>query len=356
MSRMGKWLLIFGILAIVSAIAFGFSVAAFGVTNGDYGISIMGIDLPVIDGLKIKIGGNSMGKAEILFRNNGTNYTYEFEKDKEYSTDFDAAGLSDVKLGLASCKADVVCSDTDRIRIVYKTGNKPVNFTAELKDGVLEINENITISLFSFGSYKNSELKVEIPSELYNSFGIDIASGSLTSDNLMCDSFDGNLASGSFDLKMHADRIKLNVASGKASVSNITDENADDIDINVASGSVELNGFGADDTKAALASGNVTLNGISGRVNGELMSGTLTLVYSEWNDDLSIKLASGKADVTLPAGSGANVEYKHLSGKTDVSLDGSSVTLTKTSHADVGGENKQRVDIETASGTVRLHN
>ena len=86
MSRMGKWLLIFGILAIVSAIAFGFSVAAFGVTNGDYGISIMGIDLPVIDGLKIKIGGNSMGKAEILFRNNGTNYTYEFEKDKDFMT------------------------------------------------------------------------------------------------------------------------------------------------------------------------------------------------------------------------------------------------------------------------------
>ena len=353
MSKAGKWLLIFGIIALVSAIIFGCTVAIFGVKDNNYGVVVDGHD--ILSG-NWTLGGTNMGRSGIIFRHDDSNVSYDFEKGKTYTADFDAEGLSDIKIGLASCKAAVSCTDTGRINIAYTSGNAPVEFKAELKDGVLDISEKIRLSIFALGSIKNAELNVELPRALYNSLDIDLASGGVTARELKLGDLKANLASGSLDLELFAERLDLNVASGNASVKNITDESADNIVINVASGTVELNGFGSDRTKAALASGKVTLSGISGSVKGEIMSGTLTLGYSEWNDDLSIELASGRADVTLPSGSGAEIDCEQLSGKTEVSLDSDSMTLGKNSHVTVGGANIHKIDVDGASGSVKIHN
>ena len=81
------------------------------------------------------------------------------------------------------------------------------------------------------------------------------------------------------------------------------------------------------------------------------------MVYSEWNDDLDIQLLSGTADVTLPAGSGANASLKRLSGSMSIDLDGNSQKLTSTiSGLTVGGSNVHDINGDVASGSIRIHN
>ncbi|MBR1832608.1 MAG: DUF4097 family beta strand repeat protein [Ruminiclostridium sp.] len=355
MSRSGKWLLIFGIIAIVSAVAFGFTVAAFGVTDGNYNINIPGTGIKVIDG--ISIGGIPMGNAEILFREGQTNVRYDFEQYKEYTGSFDAADFSDIKLSLASCKANVICTDTDKVDIVYKTGSRAVNFTAELNNGMLSLEEKMNSGWSLFGSAKSSELTLTIPETLYNSLDINLASGKVYSQKIKADDFRANVASGSVELGIAAEDIDINIASGSTLLTNCGEDKADKITIQVASGKVELNGYGAEKTTANIASGSVLLNGISGKVNGDLASGKLTMVYSEWNDDLDIHLLSGSADATLPSGSGANASLKRLSGSMSIDLDGNSQKLNSTiSGLTVGGSNIHNINGDVASGSIRIHN
>ena len=355
MGTTGKWLLILGIIALVSAVAFAFSVAALGVRDGNYNISISGKGINVIDG--VSIGGIPMGNAEILFREGQTNIRYDFEQNKEYTGGFSASDFSDIKLSLASCKANVICADTDRVDIVYKTGSRPVNFMAELNNGVLSLEEKTSIGFSLFGSSVSSELTLTIPETLYNSLDINLASGKVYSQKITADNFKANVASGSVELGIAAEDIYVNIASGSTLLTNCGEDNADEITIQVASGKVELNGYGAEKTNINIASGSVQLNGISGKVNGERASGKLTMVYSEWNDDLDIKLLSGNADVTLPSGSGAVISLKRLSGSMNFDLDGNSQKLTSTiSGFTVGGSNVHNVNGDVASGTINIHN
>lgn len=353
MSTTGKWLLILGIVALVGAIAFGWSIAAFGVMNDDYGISVGGQNI-IIPGLKL--GGLEMGNAEILFADNGTRIRYDFEKHKDYSGELDGSGISDIKIILSSCRAEVVCADTNKITVAYKTGGSPINFLAETKDGILTVEEKMNITLFNFGSVKPSELTLTVPENLYNDLEMTLASGRIHSSAIKADKFKANVASGSLELGMYAQDIKVNLASGKIILNNCTDEAADDINVQTASGSIEMNGFRADNTKVELASGNVTLGGISGKVKGELASGKLVMTFAEWNDDLDIKLLSGKCDVTLPAGSGVEASLKRLSGGMDIDLDGKTASLTGNSQFTVGGSNVHNVNGDVASGKITIHN
>ena len=357
MSTSGKWLLILGIIALVSAIAFGFSVAALGVQDGNYNISMFGNNVHIMDG--IYFGGATMGNTEILFRDGQTNIRYDFEQNKEYTGSFSSSDFDDIKISLASCKANVICADTDKVEVVYTTGNRPVSFTAQLNDGTLSLDEkvNIGINLFNFGSSMSSTLTLTIPETLYNSIDINLASGKIVSSGIKSDNFKANVASGTLELGMYAEDIDINIASGKMILTNCTGEKTDNINIQAASGSIEMTGFKADDTDVGLASGSVVLNGISGKVKGDLASGKLIMTYAEWDDDLHIKLLSGKADVTLPAGSGVSTSLKRLSGSMNVDLDGASVKYTNSvSGAITGGSNVHTVDGDIASGSINIHN
>lgn len=348
MKKTGKLLLIFGIIALVGAIAFGCTVAAFGVANANYGIQLLGFN----------IGGElPMGSAGIIINDNSNRITYDFEKNKTYSAELDGTGLSDINIELASCKATVDCGDSNVIKLAYTTSSYPVEFIAECTDGILRIKERASgFSFLSFGTVKGSELTLTVPKTLYNSINFDLASGKIATSDITSDNFKANVASGTLELGIFAANTDINLASGKIIMNNCTENKADDIKINVASGKLEMNGFGADSTDVQAASGSIVLTGISGKVKGELASGKITLTYADWNDDLDLELMSGGVDVTLPQGSGASIDFEKLSGSMTVDLDGQSDKLTKNSRVTIGGSNVHEVKAETASGSVSIHN
>ena len=86
------------------------------------------------------------------------------------------------------------------------------------------------------------------------------------------------------------------------------------------------------------------------------MSGKLSIAYSEWNRDLELQIASGSADVTLPEGSGLDLDLERLSGSMNVSLDGHEEKFTKNVETTIGGSNVNDVEVNIASGSVRIHN
>jgi lia operon protein LiaG len=344
--KLGKWLLIFGIIAIVSAIAFGCTVVAFGVSNADYGISFLGHNI---------LGGLNMGKTGIIIDDNGTRITYDFEKNNTYSGELDGTGLSDINFELASCRTTVTAADTNKVSLTYTTSGTPVEFVAECRNGVLKIEEKVA-SFLNFGINNRSELTLTVPRTLYNSVNIELASGSVTAPELTTDAFRANVASGSLELGMYSEKIDINLASGKVNINNCTENAADRIKLNVASGHISMSGFKASSTDVDIASGHVDLTDISGKVSGQLASGKLVLTYAEWNNDLDVELMSGNADVTLPAGSGVNADFEKLSGSMSIDLDGSSEKLSKNSRVTVGGSNIHNVKAETASGSISIHN
>ena len=145
MKKTGKLLLIFGIIALVSAIAFGCTVAAFGVANSNYGIQLLGINIG---------GGLPMTNTGIIINDNDTRISYDFEKNKAYDAELDGTGLSDIIIDLASCRATLGCGDTNKISLTYTTSTYPVEFTAQCIDGVLHIKEHTSpLSFLSFGSF-----------------------------------------------------------------------------------------------------------------------------------------------------------------------------------------------------------
>gem|GEM_PF-1617907 len=361
MSKLGKALLIFGLIAFTGAVLFGISVAAFGVKNADYGISIGNTNIPFFN-----IGGFNMsafipGDAGIHFvdgtdfNGGATRINEDFETNREYTYTFDASQLTSVEIGLASCKAGIVCSESSKAEIRYTTGTMKVNFSAVMSNDTLTITEKPG-SWFNLGGFKSSELTLSLPKKQYESLKLDLASGSINGSDLTADSLKAEVASGSVELGVFADNIDCDIASGKMILTNCTDKTANGIDIDAASGSVTMNGFKADSTNIDLASGSVTLGGISGTVDADLASGKVTLVYAEWNDDLNINLMSGKADVTLPEGSGADVNFEKASGSINISLDGENVSLSKNGSATVGGSNVQNVKAHTMSGSISIHN
>lgn len=354
MSRTGKWLLIFGLAAFIGAIAFGWSVAVYGVTNNDYSIQIAGNTFKVADNLGF--GGFGMANAGIRFSHDNTVLSFDFEKQKEYPYNCSAQGVNDIRISLASCNAEVVCADTDMIDIKYTTGTRPMYFSADVSDGVLSIDEKVNFTIFGIGSWTSSKLILTLPETLYSTVDINLASGSINSAKLTSDTLKANVASGKLILGASADNIDINLASGKVQFTNVSDSTSGKISISTASGSLEMNGYKCSDTTVQLASGNVTLGGISGKVKTEIASGSVVLNYAEWDNDLDIQLLSGKCDVTLPEGSGANIDFSRLSGSMTADLDGKSVKLSGNSNTTIGGSNIHNIKGDVASGKIDIHN
>ena len=83
----------------------------------------------------------------------------------------------------------------------------------------------------------------------------------------------------------------------------------------------------------------------------------LRFLYKKHNTGRRSLCKTGKADVTLPAGSGVSTTLKRLSGSMTVDLDGVSVKYTNSlSGAVTGGSNVHTVDSDIASGSVHIHN
>ncbi len=346
MSKTGKLLLIFGLTAFVSLIAFGVSIAILGVSNGNYSVSLFGANIPFM---------HFGGRSEVQFNNGGTVYTFDSEPGRSYDMTFDASALTGIDIETASAHTTVTCGDTDEVYVKYTVGDARFRFTAELINGKFTALEHST-GFFSFGSFNAAELEIKLPEKMYNNARVAVASGITKVNGLTSDSMNCDLASGDLEMNIYAKKIRFSAASGHGVFRNCTENACEEITVQTASGGQEFYGFGSDNTNIDIASGNVKMQGLSGKVDVDIASGKVELLYAEWNGGLDIDVMSGKADITLPAGSGIDLEFDRASGGMDINLDGTGESFHKDAEGIYGGSNVHEANIDVASGNVSIHN
>ena len=355
---MKKLFVVFLVIAIVSAVLFACSVAAYGVKDGNYGVSI-GIAPFEIDSST----GFGLGFASgIRFIDGASETSYALSSNKEYSYTFNEAAES-IDISALSGETLVSCGNTDKVTVKYSAGNKAgKSFYAGVENGRLTVKETGTFvfNLFNFGSSK-TKIEVILPEEIYKSVNINSTSGKVTVDKVISDSFKSDLTSGKGEFNIFAKDIDVYTTSGTVNITNCTKEKAKRIAVKSLSGSRTISGFEAEEFIFDSTSGGLTAEGISGRVSVDSTSGNVTLSYAVWDGDLDIDMTSGNTEIILPEGSGIDIDLDCTSGNVKSDLDGQKVVLGKgvlgeESRLTTGGDNVHRVRVNITSGNVNIHN
>lgn len=209
--------------------------------------------------------------------------------------------------------------------------------------------------------------------QLEGNLDVTVASGDVTMKNVTAQKADFTSASGDIRLEgLEAEQASITTASGDV---HLMKSEADDISVNTASGDVYLLKPEADDISVNTASGDVQIQEVRGRFDcttasgdvkveegsgqGEIgtASGEVRISLAELTGDLSVSTASGDVTIALPTNSSFTFEADTASGDIDTFFDEMLQFSKKGDHASgaVNGDNAgRRVDIETASGEIRV--
>lgn len=338
---MKKALIISIIVLVVGAIAFGISVAATGIREGQ--------------GIGISIGGNPfLGTGEAIGSNTkaGDIKAYTFNES-----------INDIQLITSVAETDVKVADVDEISVRYETETGGFVFSARVEGDKLIVKEQggYLISIFNIGE-KKSKLEVILPEKEYEDVEIITASGNTDIEKLVCKDFDSVVTSGYSKYDVFASDINITTTSGCVEVTNCTDRKANKITLDSVSGSHTISGFLCDEFKFNSVSGCIKAEGISGKGSADIVSGEIKISYAEWDNDLKLNAVSGEFDITLPEDAGVEIDLDALSGEVEVELrededDTDKSTFSGESNSgELGGDNVHEVKIDLVSGDVSIHN
>lgn len=338
---MKKALIISIIVLVVASIAFGISVAATGVREGQ-GIGVSIGKIPFISTGDV-IGSNT--KA-------GDVKTYTFKDD-----------ISDIQLVTAVAETDVRVDDVDEISVRYETETGGFIFNARIEGDRLVVKEEggFLFSIFTFDD-KKSKLEVILPKKEYDDVEIITASGNTDIEQLVCKDFNSVVTSGNSKYEIFAPVISVTTTSGYVEVNNCTNEKADRINLDSVSGNHTISGFKCNEFKLNSVSGCIKANGISGKGAADIVSGEIFIDYAEWDNNLKLNAVSGEFDITLPLDSGVEVDLDAVSGEVEVELaeddgDVDKSNLSGSSDSgEIGGDNVHEVKVDLVSGEVSIHN
>lgn len=337
---MKKCAIVCGILFAVLAVCFAVSVAATGVNQEGFRVSVYGFG-----------GLSAFPFSDIP--------TEVYQTGEEYVANLaESDTVKKIDLGVSSSHVTITTEkDADMISVYYKAGRSGIRFGCTIRNGTLIVRENgFFMTFFDFNG-DSSELELVLPEREYEKVTLSAASGSISAQELVSEKFTAEFASGEGDFRVFADDIHLEVSSGSVTLQNCReDRKASSICLDALSGKHTVEGFLTDEFDIDLASGTVTMTGVSGKGNIDLASGNVRLDYAAWDDDLDIDAASGTVEVRLPAESGAFVELDAASGGVTAELDGETASFRGDSSGKVGGGNMHRVDVDLASGSVKLSN
>lgn len=126
------------------------------------------------------------------------------------------------------------------------------------------------------------------------------------------------------------------------------------VNVSVLSGKITLDGFISEKSKYSLTSGKITsLNAGGGELYTNVTSGSLTLGCAEKITGIDAKVAGGKAHISIPKDTGAQVTYSVASGSIKIGLDGRNEKLTGSGSISYGNA-EANINVNVASGSFIL--
>jgi len=282
-------------------------------------------------------------RIEDVFRGN---YTIGWSGDwdaynvsREFKDSF-----SDIEIGILSARTTIRVSQDGVARVDYN-GNRNfrnVEFIAEVRGNTLIIKERGTIRWsgnWSWGwNTGRTTLDIELPEDVYSKIIIDITSGSISGDLPDTHDLDINVTSGNVTLRFDEDR-----------------EQRGNLKSRTTSGTVNVHGFNPDTYEVHSTSGTQNIHNLSGSGTLRLTSGRVNLNFDEWDGGLRVNVTSGSASIALPEGGGAELTFSRTSGSLSYSFGNDSGRLNSSGSRNIGGDNRQRVDVNITSGSVRIY-
>lgn len=242
------------------------------------------------------------------------------------------------------------------ITIEYDNPEDKPEIQAVLCGKKLTAKETATFRLFSPKPVGNYQITVKLPHRHFTSLEVNTASGGveISDTAVTADKFRLNTASGNVTVNAFFSDVNIKSASGNIQISNPTDNKAQTLKIGAASGNITAN-YKANKYSVSSVSGKTEYNGACGEGDISVTSGTVNITYAEWNADLKVKAVSGNVNVSLPANSGANIEFDGVSGtvRTDLGAEkGKLINLGKGTKGEFGGANTHAISVNLVSGTV----
>lgn len=261
--------------------------------------------------------------------------------------------INEVKVSVLAAKLTVTSHDEDFILAEYDNPSDTPKFSATLMENKLIFKESKLFSLFK-NPLEEYALNVYLPKKLFKSLEICTASGGAEVSGVQSESFILNTASGKIDITGTFGDIRIKSASGDVKFANHAEAPAKSLRISSASGEIEADSR-AENFSISGVSGRIIYTSACGKGSISMTSGNVDVNYVEWNDDLSINVVSGKANVILPEESGAELSFSGVSGslKTDIGGEkGKFMNIGKGTNGTFGSGNVHKVSVNTTSGSV----
>jgi hypothetical protein len=279
----------------------------------------------------------------------GWNWNWSGANWKPYDVNYSfEETYGNIEIGVLAARATIRPSLDDKTHISY-TGNQNhtnVELIVKIENNTLIVKESgwFTSSGWNWNWFWGSSgsgqatLDIELPQKFFDEIDINITSGSLNAE------------------LPATDNLYIHIKSGSATLNHNHGIRSNHLKSNTISGSVTINGFSPDTYDIHSTSGTQRINGLSGSGSVRLASGIANISFGEWDGDLRINITSGTANITVPGGSGADINFSRTSGSLSYNFDGDSGWLNRSGNASVGGSNRQKVNVSVTSGNVSIKN
>lgn len=262
--------------------------------------------------------------------------------------------ISEVEVNSIGAKIVVIPTDDEGITAEYENPKSSPQLCAVLLEDKLSFKETPFIDIIGNKSDENYKITVYLPKKNFSKIAVKTTHGGVSTEGVKAEKFDLNTASGDIKVKAEFDEINVKTASGRITVKN--EIPAKLVKVNTASGNIEIDAK-AERFSICSVSGNTVYTNACGEGSVSVASGRIDLDYGEWNGGLNISAISGEVNVSLPEGSGMDVEFDGISGmlKTDLGSEkGKLMNLGKGTHGTFGGDNRQSIKIKLTSGNVTV--
>ena len=261
-------------LTSIAIICFGIGFLIFNITGGNKKVSI------------------NINTGNLL--NSKDSKQYKLDDKKSGSIN----GISEVSIESTCADINIIPQKRSDVKVhMYGSidGTYEPKLYLNISDGILEISTDKertgSFSIFS----SNLKLDIFIPENYNKSLKAATSSGSISLKN-----------------KISLKDVSIISTSGSLNLKDLTCEN---LEGKSTSGAVSGNSIIVNSADINNTSGTINLSEFKGDLNGETISGKITVDYSDFNNNVELKSISGNIELDLPGTSQFKIKSKSISGK-----------------------------------------
>lgn len=253
--------------------------------------------------------------------------------------EFDINAINQVLISTVSSDVNIILSKDNDIKLHFqgKTSelSRAPKLEASMSGDKLDISIKYPKQFMSIGNFSlNTKLDVYIPEDYKKYISIQTVSGRVNID------------------KLEVDKFKTNTVSGNININSII---ANTTDFGSVSGDIKIKELSVQGSIFKTTSADVEIETITGDIKTSSVSGSISLLYKKFNNDVQAKTVSGEVELSLPEASEFKVDFSTLSGELDnefpLVITGK---IEKRNVKGIVGDGNKTISIETVSGDADI--